>query len=161
MGVQDTIAQRSAYVAQALGTMGADPEWDKRLTAYLTTECLAFADMEFGVMADALEKQARAKVDIEIDFGKNFAQHPEAVARFDEVQRETGNAEQARVTQYLKPYWDAASNLMHTPAPTLAAALFKSNMIFKEDLFCEAGVGPLAMGAVAADFHRLGLKEAV
>ncbi len=160
MSVQETLAQRSSYVAQALATMGVDPEWDKRLTAYLTAECLAFADLEFGVMADALEKEARARVHIQMEFGKNFAQNPEAVARYKEAQRETGVVEKARTSQYLTPYWAAAKDLMHTPAPTLAAALFKSNMIFKEDLFCEPGIGQLAMGVLASDFHRLGLKEA-
>lgn len=156
----ETIAQRSAYVAQALATMGADPEWDRRLTVYLTAECLSFADMEFGVMADALEKEARARIHLQAEFGKHFAQNPEASARFKEAQRETGIADEARASQYLKPHWAAAKDLMHTPAPTLAAALFKSNMIAREELFCEAGIGPLAMGVLASDFHRLGLKEA-
>lgn len=160
MSVQETLAQRSSYVAQALATMGVDPEWDKRLTAYLTAECLAFSDLEFGVAAEGFEKFQRSKMHIESEFGKNFAQNPHAKALFSEAMREVSTVEDARIQQYLTPYWATAKDLMHTPAPTLAAALFKSNMIFKEDLFCEAGIGPLAMGVLASDFHRLGLKEA-
>jgi hypothetical protein len=159
--VLETVSQRSAYMTQALATMGVDPEWDKRLTAYLTTECLMFSDVEFGVMADANELWSRTKVQLQLRFGENFSQNAGAKARLDEVRRETDAVNEVWAEKYCKPHWTAANDLLHTPAPTLAAALFKSNMIFMEDLYCEPDTRSQAMVVLAGDFHRLGLKEAV
>jgi hypothetical protein len=146
---------RAAFTAQALATIGADSEWDARLADYLRCDALQFADSEFGAYAAANEKLTLAAIQLEARYGDAYRSSPQAKVLADIAHAENAEANQRWSDTYLKPFWRAARDLASTPAPTLAAALFKVALIHSEEVWNDAKFAGNAMQIVSEDFARL------
>lgn len=155
----DIITMRAAFTSQALATMGADPEWDRRLSEFLRWNALQTADAEFGAYATANEAHTRTIINLEARFGAAYQSNPEGKALAREAFDENQAANQQWEQTYLKPFWQAACDLACTPAPTLAAALFKVSLIQWEDLGNDSQMPRDPMQIVAEDMARLAGEE--
>lgn len=134
MADTDHITLRSVFATQALATMGVDPEWDRKLSAYLRLDTLQHADAEFGANAAANERFTLDGMLLESKYGENYRVRPECRQIVHEGDEVYNAAEKAWQTKFLEPFWQATHELALTPAPTLAAALLKVAMIDREDL---------------------------
>lgn len=129
------ITERTTYYQAALSTMGTDDAWDAAMAEYLRCEALSFADLEYGELAKS-EK-----------FANRWADH--------EKQADTLQASNRWTKDYCEPLWEAAAKLVETPAPTLAAALFKSVLIERDEVWENSAFKGDAMAIVQADFARV------
>jgi len=155
MGDQALTTNRAAFTTQALATMGVDPEWDRKVADYLRLEALQFAHSTFGPLDIANDELLGVTLSLENKFGKNFRRIPQAAAAYDAACEAFQVPEKEWTERYLHPYWDATDELAAAPAPTLAAALFKVQMIYWEDLNIRTDVGDKVFGYVEADMTRL------
>ena len=151
----DTITMRAAFTSQALATMAVDAEWDRRLADYLRADALQFADSEFGAYFAAGEKHSLAGIRLESRFGPAYRGNPEAKALADAAYAEVDAANTLWVKTYLEQFWEAARDLACSPAPTLAAALFKVALIHSEDLGNDGAMTRDPMQIVSEDMARL------
>ena len=157
----DIITLRSAVTTQALATMGSDPEWDRKLAAYLRAEALQQSDYEFGAYAVAQNEVGLDEIRIEAQHGRGWHARPEhaPVYRSQRERLEAASDEWQRC--YADPHDTTARELAMTPAPTLAAALFKQLVIFREDLGNDNRMPRDAMEIVAEDMARLAEEAGV
>ena len=148
-------AERFAFTSQALSTLGTDPAWDAALSRYLRLESLTHADAEFGAYAKANEADDLARLALEEKYGKAFRSNPEAAEKWGALHERMNAAERTQLETYVKPMWEAGRRLALTPAPTLAAAVFKGNFIHREEIWNDNQFEADAMAIVTADFARL------
>ncbi|MDE2597020.1 MAG: hypothetical protein KGL44_09095 [Sphingomonadales bacterium] len=154
MGDIAKIGHRAAFTAQALATMGADPEWDRALTKFLTCEARARAQEEYGEWAQRNEAIVRSFALLEHRFGKDWKRHPDAAAEAAQLNADSRASDDRLQVGYFAPFWASQQELMTTPAPTLAAALFKAAMIELHDVW-NAGEDDLAgFAIIEADLSR-------
>lgn len=129
-------------------------EWDSRFQNYVIRSSLAHADLTFGVYSMAEEafdrEQARlARIEAEHDIGDEV----DAPERFNFARLQA--AESVREESFLEPLWRAAAELVETPAPTIAAALFKISLTEFEDLSGGLYVTVDPMAVILDDLARL------
>ena len=144
-----------AVTQQALATMGADTDWDARITAYLRTYHLMEADEEFGVGGRANEAALAKRIELEGRYGKGYRQHPAAQAEYEALKAMEQTAEDERHRDFVAPHWAALRELAVTPAPTLAAACFKQFLIQSDEIWNDGALGADCMQIVIDDFARL------
>lgn len=124
---------RAVEINLALSTMGACPKWDAAVTAYLAADALVHAEGEYGALAKASEALFRK-----------------------EIGRPAMDAAERHWTDtYCRPAWQAARTLSTTPAPSLSAALFKSLIIEKAEVWNDADMTEDCMSILRADFARV------
>lgn len=155
MGMIDNIAGRCAYAAAAIATLGADPEWDERLTAYLRLDGLQYAHVEFGPLARANEANSLVCMDLQGKYGPRWKSNPEAIVLAEPSIEAAQTAEAVWTAEYCEPYWQAARDLVLTPAPTLLAALFKIRLIEWDELDNDGILNRDCFEIVVADMARL------
>lgn len=123
---------RAAEISLALSTMGTCPKWDAALATYLAAEALVHAEGEYGSLAKATEALYRKEID----------------------RSGMDAAERLWTDTYCRPAWKAARILSTTPAPSLSAALFKSLMVEKAEVWNDADMTEDCMAILRADFAR-------
>jgi hypothetical protein len=147
-------AHNCAFQTLALSTLGSDSVWDARLTAYLSAQALQRAETDFGKLSEATDINER-----EIDrareiHGADWRSSPEACARV-EVARIAANAAFEKWSSDLcEPYWQATRELVLTPAPTLAAALLKAQVIRLDEAWNDREIERDCVGIIAEDMAR-------
>lgn len=151
----DAITKRAVMHSAALATLGSDPAWDKALNAYLRADTLQQADAECGALYAATDKFRRFGWSLESKYGPNWSNVPQAKAEHKPAYDEMQAAENKWAEVYCKPHWRASRELALTPAPTVAAAVFKANMIEHEDLPNDHEFPADCMEILHADFARL------
>lgn len=145
------------YLAAANPALAAtgDQEWDSRFADWLALDALARADIDFGPYAEACRHNDDTKRRLEHDHGLNFKACPKASAEWEVEWRKMLAAEDDRQDRYLAPMWRAARALALTPAPNLAAALYKVEVIKREELDNNGGFEVDPFQIVRDDIARL------
>jgi hypothetical protein len=149
------ITEHAGFTARALATMGTDPAWDQAVTKFLRTDALYRTDETCGRYNDAREKAQRAEMQIEEEFGRNWRGIPAAQERWEPHFAVMREAEDQQAADFLRPLWQAQRELAQTPAPTLAAAIFKVELIEAEDVWNDYALEGNAFQIVADDFARV------
>lgn len=129
-----------------------DSDWDARIEAYLRLTGLQAADLAFGAYARASEEFAAVRGRLKDKYGQNYRSHPDGNDAFQAAFGKLNQAEGDLWSVFLAPCVEAAEALMRTPAPTLPAALYKIELIAREEIGLDEGEG---MALVAADMDRL------
>lgn len=155
-----TITYRAALTTQALGTLGASPEWDRALGEYLRREALDHADGAFGRTYEIQNEIGLKKHDFQDNRGEGYTTTPAMRVALDELINRGKEQDALSAKQFMMPHLNAAIELAKTPAPTLAAALFKVMLIDVEDLMDVVDADDDLMGIVQADMDRLAVTEA-
>lgn len=149
-----SITRLAAFNTAALQTLGADSLWDSRLTEYLRTDGLQHAYIEWGDYARHYEHVAGEERRLSATHGHGWRNHPDAA----ELDRRT-DGERRRVEatwdELCESYRAAARALVLTPAPTIAAALFKLRAIEWSDLDSSSQMTRRCDEIVAEDMARL------
>ena len=132
-----------------------DPEWNKRCAAWLRLNALSRANIEFGPMGKASNEYYRTEFDLEQKYGKNWRRNEKALAEFAPASDRVDAEEEAIVVAFFDPMEAAAIELAVYPAPNLAAALFKIELIKREELHCTRDMPRDAWDIVTEDMARL------
>ncbi|MGZ5782839.1 MAG: hypothetical protein ACXWI3_05680 [Croceibacterium sp.] len=147
--------RRRSFLTQALPLLSTgDVGWDNRLAGYLRLEALAYADIQFGAYREFDDADAMERILLEEKYGRNWRNHPEAAVRVEALSAAMIAAERKREVGFLEPHWSAARSLAVTPAPSLAAALLKVELIDFEDLGRDGLMPRDAWEVVAEDMDR-------
>ena len=129
-------------------------EWDKCMAEYLRTRALVLAVYEYGPMAAIQEEIDNLRANLSAQVGKDFASQPEAEAAWEPVQERRRTLDDQAMAKYVTPHWKAQRALTMCPAPDLAAALFKADMVAVDELKHDGGLPGDAFDYVAADLER-------
>lgn len=135
-------------------------EWDTRFAEWLRLDGLLRANYAFGDMARAREEYDNAKWCLSEKYGKRFRSIPKADSAHSEAFQAIRAAEDRSMEQFGTPMWKACTALAETPAPNLAAALFKIELIKREELDNDASIARDAMEIVIEDMERLRPRSA-
>lgn len=145
-----------AAAATATINLSADrAEWDRRMAEYLRCDALHRADSAFGALSQADERRLRTSTALEITYGRGWKEEPAAKAERDAAWATFRAAEERHEATFLLPLWEAMRNLVLTHAPDLAAALFKVELIDREEVWNDARMTRDAMEIVREDMDRL------
>jgi len=148
-----TRAEHLAFTSAAIATMGACPVWDAAMTKYLAAMTLCQAEVQYGATGKAEDADSLERLSIKEQHGKKWTALPDEItAPFQEAEDARSEAWTANFAQ---PQWDAATALVGTPAPTLAAAVFKDALIQREETPQWPNLPFDCMEVLAADFARL------
>lgn len=125
-----------AFLAAAnpMLAQSGDASWDAAFAEWMRRDALADADLAFGAYAVAISDDNDTRAAIASRYGSGFQTNPAARAELDASFAAVSKAEEIRMREYLEPMWAAAMRLVEMPAPNLAAALFKIEVIKREDL---------------------------
>jgi hypothetical protein len=146
-------AEHLAFTNAAIATMGACPVWDAAMSKYLAALTLCEADMQYGTYGKLHDEYSLDRLSLESQHGKQWVHLPENITgALDGVER---TASLAWSENFAEPQWNAATALVGTPAPTLAAAVFKHSLIQREETPQWADLPFDCMEVLAADFARL------
>lgn len=151
----DQITMRAAYNSLALSTLGACPIWDAAAKCFLAANCLQLADLDHGALAQASERSAQERIRLESLHGRNWREDPrarQATGRLVEAERA---ADDAWHKQFTEPFWKAIRDLVLVPAPTIAAAVFKADLIHAEEAWNDSAFEADCMQILQNDFARL------
>lgn len=148
-------AQSCAFQTLALSTMGVDSIWDTRLTAYLAAMALQQADCEYGDYDKAHEEAARADFSASANFGPDWRRNPRALATVEQARKSAAEASDRWVERYCEPFWQAGRDLAMTPAPTIAAAMFKAELIKIDEIWNDSQTDRDCVEIIAEDMARL------
>jgi len=148
-------ARDCAFQTLALSTLGADPVWDARLTEYLSALTLVEADSDFGLLARTGEANTLKVMEAEHAFGPNWRSIPKALVLIEPSRKAAQDAESLWSDKYCEPFWQAGRALALTPAPTIAAALLKTQVIKRDELDNDSKMTRDPFEIVAEDMARL------
>lgn len=148
----------ASYTSAAIATMGACPVWDAAMSTYLAKLTLAEADMRYGAYATVEEEVYSARHSLATQHGKPFYELPKEITTPNEAAEK--KAYEAWTANFVQPQWDAATALVGTPAPTLAAAVFKHKLIEREETPQWADLPFDCMDVLTADFSRIASAQA-
>jgi len=151
----NTPVGRMVFHQAALATLGADAAWDRAVLAFIKADVLQHADLEFGAAAKHQAKDYRARIGLESRYGKEWRLNPAAQALRDQIYDEAIAADDAWTRDYCAPFWQAGRELALTPAPTMAAAVFKANVIEKAEIWNDSAFPRDAMEIVIEEMTRL------
>ena len=145
--------QQSPWIVAA--TFTPCPDWNAKMKAYLHIDALARAYAEFGEGARLSDKWGWQDIRLQEQFGPNFRNIPEARAILSGRNEEVRDHEERTTERFFRPLWAAQRELALTPAPTIAAALFKADMIEASELSNDSLMERDCFEIVAEDFARL------
>lgn len=151
----EQINSRLAMQSAAFATMGACPVWDAALSRWLRWTVLASADLEFGAMAKADNDAALRSIRMDERHGKGWRNLPHLRPEIDAHMRECEKASDLWTSSYCQLQWEAARALAMTPAPTMAAAVFKAMLIESDEVDNDQAFTADPMALLHADFDRV------
>lgn len=108
--------------------------WDRKVADWLTLDALARSDEEFGVYAKATLEHDNLQLALEEKYGRSYRKDAEGKKLAEDGFKRICAAEEARLKAFLEPMWASTVELALTSAPNLAAALFKIEVIKREEL---------------------------
>ena len=151
----EQINSRLAMQSAALATMGACLVWDAAVSRWLRWSVLAAADLEYGAMSQADEESIRRRASLEERHGQGWRDLPHLKATVTTHLRAGEQASERWTDDYCRPQWEAAREVTTTPAPTVAAAVFKAMLIESDEVWCDGNFNGDAMAILHADFARV------
>lgn len=151
----NSMTARLTFKKAGLDTMGLDAAWDRALQRYLRCETLYYGAGAFGPLAKEQERHTLEKIAIEEKFGRGWKAQSEAAKRHEVSFAGLIKAEEDHVRQFAEPYWRAANELALTPAPSLAAAMFKAAVMEHDEIDTNRDFPGECMEILQADFARL------
>lgn len=156
----DTV-MHAQFNAQGLATMGVDPQWDRAVHNLVSADVLARAHEHFGPLELKRNEGQLQAMEAEHRLGKNWREHPEGKP-FWETLCDEGTVNDQQMTElYYNALWEAQRQLALTPAPTLAAALFKAAVIEMNDVWNDSQIDADCIELIEADLARLSQREGV
>ena len=132
-----------------------DPEWNKRMSDWLRLNALSRANIHFGPMGKASAEYDRARYDVEQKYGRNWLANDAARAEIEPESDRVDAEEEAITRDFFEPMEAAAIKLAIHPAPNIAAALFKIELIKREELYGTRDMPHDAWDVVTEDMARL------
>ena len=151
-GHASSLPQAAATAAVNLSADRA--EWDRRMAEYLRCDLLVRADATFGPFAKVMEAHRNCAQDLKVKYGVDFRDNPEALATFRNSFLAVRSAEETQLT-LLQPLWAAQRALLTTPAPDIAAAMFKHELVEREEMECDANLEREPFNIIAEDVAGL------
>lgn len=134
-------AERATLTAQALATMGVDPTWDRCVTALLAAEVRAWAQEEYGEIAERRNELDTERLTLEAKHGKGLLyNHSATGSALSRIAVAEAACDEDMSNGFYAPLWQAQRDLAMTPAPTLGAALYKASMISLHDVWNDPGM---------------------
>lgn len=148
-----------SFLPQAARTAIADDSadrshWDKCMAEYLRTRALVLAVFEYGPLAKANKELEWLEASLAHQFGRDFKCQPEASEVWEPALKRVNELDREMVGRFARPHWEAQRALVQCPAPDLAAALFKADMVQIDDAANDGGLKGDAFQYVAADLER-------
>lgn len=156
----NSMTARLIFKQAALATVGIDAAWDKALQRYLRCETLYNASEAFGPMAKDQERHTLETIDIQAEYGRDWKGNVEAMRRHEASFASLRAAEDRQIRDFAQPFWRAAEELALTPAPTLAAAMFKAAVMEQDDVGNNRDFPADCMEVLQGDFARLSRETA-
>jgi hypothetical protein len=146
-----------SFASAAVPTLAAtgDVEWDTRFAEWLTADGLARSDYQFGAYFKASANYDETQARLKSEHGLDYRACEKGKKDADIAWEKMNKAEDERASRYLSPMWEAAQQLAMTPAPNLAAALFKIEVVKREDLHMDRTMTVDPFTLVSADMARL------
>lgn len=132
-----------------------DAEWNRRFADWLRLNALSRANIRFGPMGKATDEYDRALYDVEQKYGRNWLANDAARAEIEPESDRVDAEEEAIAKDYFDPMEVAAITLAIHPAPNIAAALFKIELIKREELYATRDLPRDAWDIVTEDMARL------
>lgn len=154
MATNDLPARECAINTAALATMGTDSTWDARLTEYLRRRALQQAVCDFGFLSKANEEHSYQIYRVEAAFGSGWRDDPRAEALTEPTSKAADAAQKRWDAEYCEPFWQAGRDLVLTPAPSLAAALFKFQIIRDDEVWNDSRMERDCVEIIAEDMAR-------
>jgi hypothetical protein len=145
------IHRRQFLTTLAVQSLGSCPRWDAALTAYLRAQELQWGFAEWGPMGQTNNDAEMAK----IGYGPGWQQDPVATAKIDPLVRSHQAEHDRWEADYLSAVYEASSIIATTPAPNVAAAVFKAQLIEIEEIWNAKDFHHDCMKIIADDFARL------
>lgn len=151
---KDTVLH-AQFNVQGLATMGVCPAWDSAMHNLIAADVLSRAHEQFGPLELARNARERDVMLMEQRLGKYWREHPEGKPVWDRL-CELGTEDDRQMTErFYNALWDAQRQLALTPAPTLAAALYKAVVIEMHDVWNDAHLDADCIELLAADLARV------
>lgn len=113
----------------------SDPEWNSTFALWLRRQALSHAHEKFGPMSVAVADSREVEYMLEQKYGRAWRSIPEAMEAYRPVSDRESAQDEIIARDFCAPQTDAAIALALHPAPNLAAALFKIEMIKIEELY--------------------------
>jgi hypothetical protein len=123
------------------------------MATYLAALTLCEADMQYGTYGKLHDEYSLDRLSLESQHGKQWVHLPEKITGALDGAERTASLEWS--DRFAEPQWNAATALVGTPAPTLAAAVFKHSLIQREETPQWTDLPFDCMDVLAADFARL------
>lgn len=124
----------AALLAASAIAQTTDPEWNAKLATYLRCQAIARANEKFGPMGIAYKAYSEKEYHLEGEYGKAWRGCAEAKLAITPLSDAVDVEEERIATIHYAPLNDAAVALTLHPAPDLAAAIFKIELIEHEEL---------------------------
>lgn len=160
MSTIEALTNRATFIALGTQALGGSHEWDRAVRKYLRADALQHADSQVGAYAKVTEEATRDRIVLQGQYKSRKISNVDHGAALDRISTIEEEASTRWTADYLEPYWAAARELALTPAPTFVAALFKEQVMFREDLANDTEFGSDCMAILRSDFERLS-KEPV
>jgi hypothetical protein len=147
-----------AAASQAFAALSAETDdparalWNERLAEYLRRRALYDAESAFGPFRAAQDAHDAVIQSLEARFGKSYRSKEGAKNELAASWAALTAADELNTRSFLEPLWNAARTLTLTPAPDLAAAIIKADIINREESWNDVDLDADAMDLVAADF---------
>lgn len=148
-------AHNCAFHSLALSTLGTDSLWGAHLTAYLAAQTLQQAECDYGALALTCDESERERLRAKDTYGPGWQSNPSPLATVERARLAADAAHDKWSKDLCEPFWKATRKLVATPAPTLAAALFKAQVIRLDEVWNDAELSDDCMRIIAEDMARL------
>lgn len=154
-------AMHVLFDAQGLATMGVCPTWDRAVHNFVAADVLARAHEEFGPLTlnRVDEDLERERVALEARYGEHWRNHPDGKPVWKRLVQAGEASDSEFFKQFYAPFYAAQCQLARTPAPTLAAALFKAAVIEAHDVWNDPDLEESCIDLIQADLARLASQE--
>lgn len=129
-------------------------KWDRCMALFLLQDTLVRADSEFGDFYKVGEEHQRTIWRLEGEYGRDYKSHPEAKKQSDQSFERVRQQEEEQLN-IVRPLWAAIRALVECPAPDISAALFKVELIEREEAWTDGELSRDAFEIVIEDIARL------
>lgn len=147
---------RAQFLAIGGSTMGVDPAWDEAMREFLACDIRARAQEHFGPIIQRQEAHERHQMELEERLGRQWREHPEGRPIWELMQDDGVRGDAEIAERFYKPLWAAQVKLAMTPAPSLAAVVFKAALIEAQEVYNDVGMESDCIALLDADLARLG-----